>query len=237
MSLRARAVWIVLLPCVACTGGKPSPTPAPEAVTEAQKLRPLPSPLPLVAARVNGQEISIRNVAIRVHESIELGKVSESRRNALFREALEEEVERELLFQEAQKRGITADTVEVQRAYDQLRGHYPDAEEWKGFLRSRSLDDDAYRLELRIRFTAQAMLAAEAREHPAMSATDEEARALYDKTPPSAFLEKGASPQPKPPYETVAAFMRDEVVRQKHAEASRRFIETLKAKAKIEKYL
>ena len=237
MSLRARLVLLLPLASAACAGGPPSATPAPEAVTEAQKLRPLPSPLPLVAARVNGQEISIRNVAIRVHESIELGKVSESRRNALFREALEQEVQRELLFQEAQKRGITADTLAVQRAYDQLRGHYPNPEEWKAFLRSRSLDDDTYRLELRIRFTAQAMLTAEATEHPPMSATDEEARALYDKTPDSAFLEKGASPQPKPPYEAVAAFMRDEVVREKHAAASRRFIETLKAKAKIEKYL
>jgi SurA-like N-terminal domain len=236
MSLRARAVWILPLACVACTGGPPSPTPAPEAVTEAQKLRPLPSPLPLVAARVNGQEISIRNVAIRVHESIELGKVRDDRRNALFREALEEEVQRELLFQEAQKRGVTADTVAVQRAYDQLRGHYPKDEDWKAFLRSRSLDDDAYRLELRIRFTAQAMLAAEAAGHQ-VSATDDEARALYDKTPAEAFLEKGASPQPKPAFESVRDFLREEVVQQKHREASQRFIGSLKAKAKIEKYL
>ena len=236
MSLRARAVWIVLLPCVACTGGPPSPTPAPEAVTEAQKLRPLPSPLPLVAARVNGHEISIRNVAIRVHESIELGKVSESRRNALFREALDEEVQRELLFQEAQRRGLTADTVAVQRAYDRLRGHYPDEEKWTAFLRSRSLDDNTYRLELRIRFTAEALLTAEAAEHQ-VTATEEEARALYDRTPAEEFHEKDASPQPKPPYESVRAFLRQEVLRRKHAEASQRFVDSLKAKAKIEKYL
>lgn len=236
MSLRACAVWILPLACAGCAGGPPSPTPAPEAVTEAQKLRPLPSPLPLVAARVNGQEISIRNVAIRVHESIELGKVSESRRNALFREALDDEIERELLFQEAQRRGVTADTLAVQRAYDRLRGHYPNDEEWKGFLRSRSLDDDAYRLELRIRFTAEALLAAEAAGHQ-VSATDEEARALYDGTPAEAFLEKGASPQPKPPFENVREFMLGEVRQQKHRAASQRFIDSLKTKAKIEKYL
>jgi hypothetical protein len=236
MSFRARAVWILPLALAACRSGPPSPTPAPEALTEAQKLRPLPSPLPLVAARVNGQEISIRNVAIRVHESIELGKVSESRRNALFREALDEEIRRELLFQEAQKRGITADTLEVQRAYDRLRGHYPADADWKAFLRSRSLDDDTYRLELRIRFTAEAMLAAEAAGHE-VSATDEEARALYDRTPAEAFLEKGASPQPKPPFESLRDFLRGEVVQQKHRAASDRFVDSLKAKAKIEKYL
>jgi hypothetical protein len=236
MSLRARLVLLLPLASAACAGGPPSPTPAPEAVTEVQKLRPLPSPLPLVAARVNGQEISIRNVAIRVHESIELGKVSESRRNALFREALEQEVQRELLFQEAQRRGLTADTLAVQRAYDQLRGHYPDDEKWKAFLRSRSLDDNAYRLELRIRFTAEALLAAEAAQHQ-VSASDEEVLALYDSTPAEAFQEKDASPEPKPPFESVRDFLRQEVLRKKHAEASQRFIESLKAKARIEKYL
>jgi hypothetical protein len=236
MSLRAPLAWIVLLAGAACTSGPPRPTPAPEALTEAEKLRPLPSPLPLVAARVNGQEISIRNVAIRVHESIELGKVGPERRNALFREALDEEVQRELLYQEAQRRGVTADTLAVQRAYDQLRGHYPKDEDWKAFLRSRSLDDDTYRLELRIRFMASAVLAAEAAAHP-VSASDDEARALYESLPADVFLEKGASPRPKPPYETVADFMREEVRRRKHAEQGRAFVESLRAKAKIEKYL
>lgn len=236
MSLRASLASILAVACAACAAGPPSPTPAPEASTEAQKLRPLPSPLPLIAARVNGQEISIRNVAIRVHESIELGKVSETRRNALFREALDEEVQRELLYQEAQRRGVTADTLAVQRAYDELRGHYPKDEDWKAFLRSRSLDDDTYRLELRISFMATALLAAEAAAHP-VTASEEEARALYDRTPAADFLEKGASPQPKPPYETVAQFMREEVVRRKHAEQGRAFVESLRAKAKIEKYL
>ena len=236
MSLRARLVLLLPLASVACAGGPPSPTPAPEAVTEAQKLRPLPSPLPLVAARVNGQAISIRNVAILVHESIELGKVTEARRNALFREALDEEIQRELLFQEAQKRGITADTLAVQRAYDRLRGHYPDDEEWTAFLKSRSLDDDAYREELRVRYMVETMLAAESAEHQ-VSSTDEEARALYDRTPDAAFLEKGASPRPKPPFEEVRTFLREEVMQQKHREASQRFIESLRAKAKIEKYL
>lgn len=236
MSLRARAVWPLLFACAACAGGPPSPTPAPEAVTEAQKLRPLPSPLPAVAGRVNGQDISIRNVAIRVHEGIELGKVDASRRNALFREALDEEIRRELLFQEAQRRGITADTLAVQRAYDQLRGHYATEEEWKAFLRSRGLDDDLFRVELRIRFTAEAMLAAEAKEHQ-VTVTDEEVRALYDRTPASAFLEKGASPQPKPPFEGLQPFLREEVAQQKHRQASERFVASLKAKAKIEKYL
>jgi hypothetical protein len=236
MRRSARVLPLLPLLCFACAGGPPSPTPAPEAVTEAQKLRPLPSPLPLVAARVNGQEISIRNVAIRVHESIELGKVDQARRNALFREALDEEIRRELLFQEAQARGVTAETKAVQQAYDQLRGHYPNDEEWKAFLKSRSLDDDLYRVELRIRFTAEAMLAAESAEHQ-VSVTEDEVRALYDRTPAAAFLEKGASPQPKPPYESVSDFLRQEVLSQKHAEASKRFVDGLMAKAKIEKYL
>lgn len=237
MSFRGRVVLLLGLVSAACAGGPPQPTPAPPAETEAEKLRPLPSPLPAVAARVNGQEISIRNVAIRAHEAIELGRASESRRNALFREALDDEIRREVLYQEAQRRGVTADTLAVQRAYDQMRGHYRTEDDWKAFLRSRGLSDDQFRLELRIRFTAEALLAAEAAGHQ-VAVTEDEARALYDGMPASMFAtDPKASPAPKPSYESVAPLMRDEVTRQKHAEASRRFVDSLKAKAKIEKYL
>jgi hypothetical protein len=203
-------------------------------------MRPLPSPLPPVAARVNGEDIPIRNVAIMVEESIELGRVLESKRNALYRDALEQLIRRELLLQEAQARGIKADDLEVQRTYDQMRGHHKDEQAWRDFLKSRSLDDGKLRTEIRIRHTVQALLAAEAAQRN-LTATDEEARALYDSTDASAFQPEGASPgpspAPKPPFEEVKEFLRQEAVRRKQAEASGRFVESLVARAKIERFL
>ena len=93
--MRARHAVLLSLPILVwgCAGGAPpspppSATPVPTApAASADPMRPLPSPLPAVAARVNGEDIPIRNVAIMVEESIELGRVSESKRNALYRDA------------------------------------------------------------------------------------------------------------------------------------------------------
>jgi hypothetical protein len=189
-----------------------------------------------VAARVNGEAIPIRNVAIMVQESIELGRVPEHRRNALYREALEQLIRRELLLQEAQARNVKADDLEVQRTYDQMRGRHKDEQAWLGFLKSRSLDEEKLRTEIRVRHTVQALLAAEAAQHPE-SASDDEARALYDSTDASAFQTPGASPGPKPPFEEVKEFLRQEVVRRKLAQGSQRFVESLVARAKIERFL
>jgi hypothetical protein len=209
---------------------------APTAAAEADPMRPLPSPFPPVAARVNGQEIPIRNVAIMVEESIELGRVSEARRNALYREALDQLIRRELLLQEAQARGVRADDLEVQRAYDQMRGRHRDEASWRAFLKSRSLDDDSLRVELRIRHTVQALLQAEAAQR-AVTVSDDEVRALYDATDASRFQPAGASPAPKPPLEVVQDALRQEILQRKHGEAAERFVDSLKARARIEKFL
>lgn len=214
----------------------PSPTPAPSA-TPADLMRPLPSPLPAVAGRVNGEDIPIRNVAIMVEESIQLGRLEEKRRNELYRLALDQLIRRELLLQEAGARGVKADDLQVQRAYDGMRGQHKDEAAWNEFLRRRGLDDNALRAELRVRHTVQALLEREARERP-LSATDEEARALYDATGASQFGGAGgASPGVKPPFEQVKEQARQEVVRRKHLEAAERYVESLKARAKIEKFL
>ena len=242
--MRARHAVVLVVPFAAwaCAGAPapaPSPTPASSPAptpAAADPMRPLPSPLPMVAARVNGQDIPVRNVAIMVEESIELGRVTETRRNALYREALEHLIGRELLLQEAQTRGVKADDLEVQRAYDQMRGRHKDDTAWREFLKSRSLDDEKLRTEIRIRHTVQALLAVEGAKHTP-TATDEEIQALYDSTDASQFEREGASPGPKPPLGSVKEFLRQEVVRRKLGEATEAYIESLRARATIERFL
>ena len=228
---------LLLLAGWGCSSGSaPSPSPAPSATSEADRMRPLPSPLPAIAGRVNGQDIPIRNVAIMVEESIELGKVDEERRNALYRDALDQLIRREVLLQEATARNVKADDLEVQRTYDRMRGQLRDEAAWINFLKSRSLDDNALRTEIRIRHTVQALLTAESAQHTA-TVTDAEVQALYDATDASQFQPRGASPGPKPPLEAVQEALRQELVRRKHAEASEKFVQSLLARAKVEKYL
>src|SRR4029450_2748281 len=136
---RVAAAVLVSLVLGACQRAAPPPgnSGPPVTYSQAQLNRPLPEPLPRVVARVHGQEIGLRNLALLVVESIELGKVPPERRNALYREGLDKLIQREGLFQEAQARGVSADPLQVQRSYDQLRGHYPDDAAWQAFLKSR----------------------------------------------------------------------------------------------------
>ena len=243
MPSRAAAAFATcfLLSANGCTRqGPPPPSPSPAAAASPTStpdpMRPLPTPLPTVAARVNGQEIPIRNVAIMVVESIELGRASESRRNALYREALDQLIKREVLLQEAQARGVKADDLEVPKAYDRLRGQHRDETEWNGFLKDRSLNDEMLRAELRIRHTVEALLQQEARKQT-FSVTEEEARALYDQADAANFQRPGASPGPKPPFDAVKELMRREVLSRKYGASSEAFTQSLLAKARVEKYL
>jgi hypothetical protein len=241
--MRARGPFLsslLLAVAVGCSRDAASPPPPTTTVapvaTPADLMRPLPSPLPMVAGRVNGQDIPIRNVAIMVEESIQMGRLEEKRRNELYRLALDQLIRREVLLQEAGARGVKADDLQVQRTYDGMRGQHRDEAAWKEFLKTRGLDDNALRAELRVRHTVQALLELEARQRT-ITVTDEEIRALYDATDASQFPPSGASAGAKPPFEAVKESVRQELLRRKHMEAAERYVESLKARATIEKFL
>src|SRR4029450_4585269 len=96
---RVAAAVLVSLVLGACQRAAPPPgnSGPPVTYSQAQLNRPLPAPLPR-AARVNGQEIRLPNLALLVVESIELGKVPPERRTALYREGLDKLIQREVLF-------------------------------------------------------------------------------------------------------------------------------------------
>jgi peptidyl-prolyl cis-trans isomerase C len=147
----------------------PSPTPDPD--------RPLPDTLPAIAARVNGQPIPIAGV----HKMARKPANSHGKIPLAYRQALEELINRELLFQEALARRLSADDAAVQREYDEARVGHPNDAEWAAFLKGQFLDPQAYRAELRARYTIQALVRQEAEKVPPVS--DEEARQYYDANP------------------------------------------------------
>ncbi len=162
-----RAVLVLLAGLLAACSSGPAakPSPAPSA---ADVGRPLPSPLPDVVARVNGQPV-------RIHQILPMAKVEfdalkareqESKKAEVLRRALQRYVERELLLQEALARGIEADSRQVDWAYDQMRRDHPEEKGWAEFLAMQAMDPQSLRMELRARYTVEALLEQEASLHP-----------------------------------------------------------------------
>lgn len=169
----------VLLLAAACQGPAPPPStgPAERPVTgEADGSRPLPSPLPAVAARVNGQPILTVRVAALVRSNPDKGAVDTGANPLVLRQGLQELMARELLFQEALARGVTVDPQVVDRAYDELRGAPASEGEWLGKLRLEGLDAASLRQELRVQATVEALRRSLAARGPEQ-VTDEEADA------------------------------------------------------------
>jgi parvulin-like peptidyl-prolyl isomerase len=147
----------------------PKPTPDPD--------RDLPRVLPEIAARVNGQPIPIAGV----HKLAKQGTSTHGKIPRAYREALQQLIDRELLFEEALDRHLTADDAAVQKAYDEARVKHPDDAEWASYLKLDFLTPEQFRTELRARFTIDALLRQEAAKLP--PASEAEARKLYDANP------------------------------------------------------
>jgi hypothetical protein len=152
---RAALALLVLL-SAACSRG---PAAAPSSAA-ADPSRPLPSPVPEVVARVNGQEIRIQQILPMA--KAELDRVSlperDRRKPEVLRHALQKYVERELLVQEALARGVEADSRDVDWSYDQMRREHADDKAWAEFLAGQGMDPGTFRTELRLRHTVAALL-------------------------------------------------------------------------------
>jgi hypothetical protein len=177
--LLAAAVCCAVAAGLACSPAARPPassaSPGPRASEDPS--RPLPSPLPDVVARVNGQAIRLSQLLPRAKAELRRPSASdgEPRRAEALRRALQLYVERELLLQEALARGIEADDRQVAWAYDQLRREYADEAAWAQYLAGEGLDVPALRAELRVQRTIAALLE---REAAVRGVTPEAARGL-----------------------------------------------------------
>jgi peptidyl-prolyl cis-trans isomerase C len=143
---------------------------------------PLPSPLPEIAARVNGQTISLSTVRLFVNQSVPPGNAPGAPEPGAYRQALQQAIVRELLFQEAVKRNLAADDARVEQAYNQARVRFKDDKAWATLLAGQGMDPQSFRAELRVQHTIQTLLRQVADEGHAQ-ATDQEAMAFYESHP------------------------------------------------------
>ena len=180
MTSTRAAVTVLGLLLAACSGA-PARSPSP---ANADPGRPLPSPVPEVVARVNGQPIRIGQI-LPIAKS-ELDRVSVADRDRkkpeVLRRALEQYVDRELLLQEALARGIQADSRQVDWAYDQMRREHADEQAWEEFLAEQGMDAQSFKAELRAQHTVAALVEQEMRAFPVPDAAAREGqrKAIYD---------------------------------------------------------
>ncbi len=230
---KARAVSLLLLlagcsgtlpPDAASSAVAPSPTPDPA--------RPLPLPLPDVVARVNGQDIRIRQILPLAKAALDKVSVAErdKRKPEVIRQALENYVNRELLLQEALGRAISANTRDVEWSYDQMRREHA-GDEWADFLTGQGMDPQSFKAELRIQHTVAALLSQELQSWPV---PEEEARAAYAA---NALGFGGPGATQAPSFESVRAEVEAAVRRYKSDEIQAALLARLRARAKIELFL
>ena len=176
---KPRAVPIALaVLAAACARQQAPPTAAPPPLTEAELNKPLPSPLPEVAARVNGQPVSTRNVALAARQGAGSEALKPDAQPAKLRDAMYKLITRELLFQEATGRGLVPDEKGVEQAYNEARLPYKDDAAWAAALSQQALDPQSFRQELRVKFTVQALLQQEEAKFPAVP--DQEVFVFYN---------------------------------------------------------
>jgi hypothetical protein len=156
---------VLALILAACSrpAGAPASSPSPATLDPG---RPLPSPMPEVVARVNGEPIRLERILPMAKAELDEVKEAERERKMpeVLRHALRRYVDRELLVQEAVARGIEADSRQVEWAYDQLRRDHADDAKWAQFLAEQGLDPGSLRAELRAQHTVTALLEQELRQ-------------------------------------------------------------------------
>jgi parvulin-like peptidyl-prolyl isomerase len=172
----------------ACSGGagspagRPSPGATPQGIVDVNSPRPLPSPIPAIVARVNGEPVYAGGVHSLARSALAGAPDAGARRPRVYRQALNQLIVRELLFQESQRRKVVVSSEEIDAAYDAYRMKYRDETEWKKMLAEVGMDPDAFRVDLRVQHYVDALVRSEG-EKAAASVTEEEIRSAYDSHP------------------------------------------------------
>jgi len=161
---RAALPAVLVLALAGCS--RPAGGPAASRSDALDPARPLPSPVPDVVARVNGEPIRIYQILPMA--KAELDRVSVAQRDEkkpeVVRHALQQYIDRELLLQEALARGVKADSADVDWNYDQMRREHPDEAAWRDFLAKQGMDPQSFRAELRAQQTVAALIGQEVRQ-------------------------------------------------------------------------
>lgn len=117
-----------------------SPSPAPSAAVD-------PGSFPEVVARVNGSEIKQKDLAARAKAMP--SPHPQQKTIAFYREALDDLISAELLFQESQRQGLVPSEAEISRRVNEIRSRFPSQSEFRNTLAQQGLSEERMKEALR----------------------------------------------------------------------------------------
>jgi len=168
----------------AATGqGTGTPPAAPGAPAVPAPPKPVPTVLPAVIARVNGEDVKKEEFEkmIKTIESRAGQPIPPDRRDEILRGAIDQLVVYTLLSQESKTRGIKIDDTEIEAKMQQLRGQFPTQEAFEKALKERNMTADGLRKDARVDLSVTKLMEAEVATLPGPS--DAEAKDFYAKNP------------------------------------------------------
>jgi peptidyl-prolyl cis-trans isomerase C len=170
----AQAAAVTATPGAAQSGAA-APAPVP--------VKAVPTQLPDVLARVNGEPIQKWEFERMLHtmEGRAGQPIPPDRRNEILRGALDQLVVYHLLDQESKARGIKIDEAEVNAKVQQLRSQFPTQEAFEKALKDRGMTADGLRQDAQKDLAVTKLMDAEVATTAGPS--DAEVKDFYDKNP------------------------------------------------------
>jgi peptidyl-prolyl cis-trans isomerase C len=155
-------------------GAPPTPPPPP---------KPVPSELPAVVARVNGQDVTkddfermVKTLEARAGQSI-----PPDRRDQILRDSLDQLIVYTMLSQESKSRGIKVEDSEIDAKMQQVRSQFPTQDAYEKALKDRGMTADGLRKDARVDISVTKLMDAEVASVPGPS--DADAKDFYTKNP------------------------------------------------------
>jgi peptidyl-prolyl cis-trans isomerase C len=168
----------------AATGqGTGTPPAAPATPAPPAPPKPVPTQLPDVVARVNGQDVKKDDFERMIHtlETRAGQPVPPDRRDEILRGALDQLVIYTLLSQESKARGIKVEDSEIDAKMQQLRGQFPTQAAFEQALKDRKMTVEGLRKDAFVDLSVTKLMDAEVATIPGPS--DAEAKDFYTKNP------------------------------------------------------
>ena len=145
--------------------------------------KPVPTQLPAVVARVNGQNVTKEDFEkmIKTVEGNAGQPIPPDRRDEILRNLLDQLVVYTLLNQEAKTRGLTATEADIDAKVQEVRQKLPTQEAFDQALKARGMTLESFRKDARLDISASKVMDAELSTVPGPS--DAEAKDFYAKNP------------------------------------------------------
>jgi len=150
------------------------------AAPAAPAVKPVPTQLPDVLARVNGEDVKKAEfeMALRSIEDRARSAVPAEQRDEVYRQVLDRLIGFHLLVQEAKARKVVAPPWEVDNQVEQIKQQFPSEDAFKQMLQARGMTLEQLRAERAQTIAVNEMLKGEL--EPKIAVTDAESRKFYD---------------------------------------------------------